>query len=189
MDTRQIVVAYDFSPEADVALERAIEIACRAPDHVLHFLTAIDPHRGVGLEANEVVTYEYAEQIAKTLGDRLAEIFAVRSPDRPIQYFVHSRIGDPVEEILDLAADFGADLIVVGSHGRTGIKRLLLGSVSEAVVRRAGCPVIVARKKRYKDVPLEKVIEVEAHPRHVRSHQYSYAGHPTMTRPSTSPLY
>jgi len=54
-------------------------------------------------------------------------------------------IGDPARAICDFARDVGADLIVVGSHGRGPVRRALLGSVSDAVVRHAPCPVLVVR--------------------------------------------
>ena len=53
--------------------------------------------------------------------------------------------GDPVEVILDQAKRLRADLIVLGTHGRRGLQRLVLGSVAESVVRRAGCPVLVVK--------------------------------------------
>jgi nucleotide-binding universal stress UspA family protein len=53
--------------------------------------------------------------------------------------------GDPAREILRAAKNVGADLIVMGSHGRTGIARVLLGSVAEAVLRRAECPVLTVK--------------------------------------------
>jgi len=60
---------------------------------------------------------------------------------------IESRVreGDPRREIVDEAKDWGADLIVVGSHGRTGMQRWLLGSVAEHVVRHAPCSVEVVR--------------------------------------------
>lgn len=58
------------------------------------------------------------------------------------------RAGDARREILDSAAQWGADAIVLGSHGRHGLERLLLGSVSESVVRHAGCSVTVVRPAR-----------------------------------------
>jgi nucleotide-binding universal stress UspA family protein len=57
------------------------------------------------------------------------------------------RDGDPRSEIVEEAKEWGADLVVVGSHGRTGLKRVLLGSVSQAVVDHAPCPVEVIRPK------------------------------------------
>ena len=50
-------------------------------------------------------------------------------------------VGDPATEIVRVAADHSADVIVMGTHGRTGLSRLLLGSVAEAVLRKAPCPV------------------------------------------------
>jgi nucleotide-binding universal stress UspA family protein len=49
--------------------------------------------------------------------------------------------------LVEVAAELDADIIVIGTHGRTGLKRILLGSVAEMVVRRAGCPVFVVREK------------------------------------------
>ncbi|WP_136715445.1 universal stress protein [Halorientalis salina] len=55
------------------------------------------------------------------------------------------RDGDPASEILDYADDIGADVIVAGTHGRTGVKRRLIGSVAERLVRHASCPVMTVR--------------------------------------------
>jgi hypothetical protein len=59
----------------------------------------------------------------------------------------HLRLDAPATEIAQMAADLEADMVVVGTHGRRGIARLLLGSVAEAVVRLAPCPVLVVRPK------------------------------------------
>jgi nucleotide-binding universal stress UspA family protein len=61
----------------------------------------------------------------------------------------HLAVGDPTREILRVAAHLKADLIVVGTHGRKGLDRLVLGSVAEHIVRRASCPVLVVRDKNY----------------------------------------
>ena len=66
----------------------------------------------------------------------------------------HLAVGVPWREILQLAANLQADVVVVGSHRRNTVQRWLLGSVSEQVVRKASCAVIVARPKDYQsDVP------------------------------------
>jgi nucleotide-binding universal stress UspA family protein len=181
-------VAYDFSEPADVALERAVELACRAPEHLLHFIAVIDPHRGFGLESDEKVDYRYAEKIQNELLGRLRDIFAARTTVGEVHFFVHARIGNATDEILGLAEDVGADLIVIGSHGRTGLRRLLLGSTSEQVVRNAKCPVIVARAKEYKAVQLEQVIENEHPHKRMRPHRYSYTSSAVMSRPNDWPL-
>jgi nucleotide-binding universal stress UspA family protein len=190
MDTKHVVVAYDFSEPGDLALERAVDLACRAPQHVLHFLTVIDPHRGFGLEPDEHVDYQYAERVQARLTERLQALFEARCADAEVNFFVHARIGYPVGEILDLAEEIGAELIIIGSHGRTGLRRLLLGSVSEAVVREARCAVIVARAQGYKPVQLEKITEAPADhgPRRPLAHRYTYAQRHVLTRPSDWPL-
>jgi nucleotide-binding universal stress UspA family protein len=172
MDAKQVVVAYDFSGTADVALERAVDIACRAPTHVLHFIAAIDPRRGIGHEPHGAIDLEYAEKVQSRLDEKLRAEFAQRAPSGEPVYFIHARIGHPIDEILGLADDVGADMIVIGSHGRTGLRRLFLGSTSEAVVRRAKCPVIVARPKGYAHIDLDKIVEVPREPghRHRRVH-------------------
>ena len=61
--------------------------------------------------------------------------------------------GDPAEEILRVAREIAADLIVMGTHGRTGLRRLLMGSVAERVVRGAACPVLTVRTPFPTNVP------------------------------------
>jgi len=68
----------------------------------------------------------------------------VREPVR-VRVFVHIRSGSPWREIIHEAGRLNADLIVVGTHGRTGPARLLLGSKGEQVLRHASCPVLVVR--------------------------------------------
>ena len=190
MQPKQVVVAFDFSEAADVALDRAVELACRAPNHVLHFVAAIDPDEGFGLEPDEEVDYRYAEAVQSRLLERLGAIFAARAPEQTIEFFVHARIGEAAEEILDLAREIGADLVVIGSHGKTGFRRLLLGSTTEAVVRRARCPVIVARAKEYPEVTLSRVVRVSrAAPPRPRPRRYSYTTAALPVRPDAWPLH
>ena len=184
----QFIVAYDFSPTAEEALVRAIDAASRAPEHVLHILAAIDPARGLAVLPTKDVSYGYAEQIQTLVAERVASVLAGRTA--PVHYFVHARIGKAAEEILSLAEQIGADLIFCGSHGRTGVSRALLGSVSEQLVREAKCPVMVARGKGYKDVELETIVSNDQAPHHhyARPHRYSYIDQRVITRPDNWPL-
>jgi nucleotide-binding universal stress UspA family protein len=186
---RQVVIGYDFSATADLALELALELACRSPQHVLHVLAAIDPRAGLGLPVDDKVDYAYAERVQQTLYTHLAARFDGRPATGEVTYFVHARIGHPAEEILDLASSLGADLVVIGSHGRTGIERVVLGSVSEKVVREARCPVIIARSKGYPDVELETIIDAPGHlERYVPPHRYSYTNDMVQMRPDAWPV-
>lgn len=180
----QLVVAYDLSPSGEIALQRAIEVVARAPHHVLHVITVLDAHRGL-----HKVTYDNAEAMHATLRDHIGKAFNNRPTTAEIQFFVHCRIGRPVEEILRLAEEVGADLLFVGSHNKAGIERVLLGSVSERIVREAGCPVMVARPKAYADVDLMKVVQYDhPHKEYVAPHRYSYVETRLIARPADWPL-
>ena len=100
MDVKQVVVAYDFSESADVALERAVDIACRAPAHVLHFIAAIDARRGIGGVAHTHIDFEYTEKIQTSISDKIRAAFAKRGTTNEPLFFVHARIGKPVKEIM-----------------------------------------------------------------------------------------
>ena len=185
----QVVVGFDFTNSARAALSRAIDLATRAPFHVLHFVCAIDPRSPTPAVPGKHVDYEYAERVQRSLADVVEqELRAAKSAVR-VHFYVHARIGKPAHEILDLAREVGADLIVVGSKGLTGVERLVLGSVSEHVVREAKCAVMVARPMTYEHVELLDVREVEAQPRHyIPPHRYYYEENRLTVRPTEWPI-
>lgn len=186
---QQVVVADDFSLTSRLALDRAADIACRAPWHVLHFLCAIDPRRGVVEIPHQRIDIAYADKVHDHMIARIQDAFSGREASAEVHFLVHARIGEPAAEILGLAEEVGADLIIVGSHGRHGVQRMVLGSVSEQVVRDARCPVIVARTKGYRDVELARVVTFE-HPlgAYQRPHRYGYADSRIQSRRSDWPL-
>ncbi len=83
---------------------------------------------------------------------RLNEIKKERAGDRARQVKVLVRRGHPYSEIDQIAKDICSDLIVVSTHGRSGLRHLLLGSVAERVVRHAPCPVLVVRENEHEFV-------------------------------------
>src|SRR5678815_2257626 len=91
-----------------------------------------------------------------------AELGVITAVER-IHFNVHVRIGKPAQEILGLAKEVGADLIIMGSKGLTGVERFVLGSVAEKVAREAGCTVEIARAKSYDFVELLEVSDVPLH--------------------------
>jgi nucleotide-binding universal stress UspA family protein len=98
------------------------------------------------------------EELQEQMRDRLSRL---RAPDDRVNLVHRIEKGEPVEEILRLAASLPADLIVMGTHGRRGLRRLLMGSVAEDVVRKAFCPVLTVRAP----IPeLEMTLEATAHP-------------------------
>jgi nucleotide-binding universal stress UspA family protein len=89
-----------------------------------------------------------AEIDPRSYKDALEEI-QQRVDGRDLKYPVETRLGRgfAAEEILQVASDVGCDLIVMGSHGRTGLGRLLMGSVAESVLTGASCPVLVVKAR------------------------------------------
>jgi len=186
----QVVVGYDFSKSSRAAMYRAIAVAKRAPFHVLHFVCVIEPRGSIpGLPHHGRADYDYAAHVQQALTDVIAEeLRAAPIADR-VHFYVHARIGTPADEILMLAREVGADLIIVGSKGVTGVERMMLGSVSEHVVREAGCTVEVARPKTYAYVELLDVETVEPTHRYVPPHRYTYDQQCATMRPDEWPLY
>ena len=74
-----------------------------------------------------------------------AELSRLQPRDPKVRVEHRLQAGEPVEEILRVARECPCDLIVMGTHGRTGLSRLLMGSVAEAVVRTASCPVVTIK--------------------------------------------
>jgi universal stress protein A len=70
----------------------------------------------------------------------------VKPADTAVPFTHRLTMGDPAAEIVRIATDEQAEMIVLGTHGRTGLSRLLMGSVAEAIVRRAPCPVLIYRE-------------------------------------------
>jgi nucleotide-binding universal stress UspA family protein len=187
---QQVVVAYDFSAAAAVVLDRAIAVVQRAPFHTLHVIAVIDSRIGLpAVPADGPIDYHYAERVQHELGQIVITGLIAAQASREVQTFAHARFGKPAVEILRLAEEVGADLIIVGSHNHTGVRRWLLGSTAERVVREAGCPVVVARPKTYHPVERVSVVEIEPHAGHyVPPHRYHYDDPRSLTRPPDWPL-
>jgi nucleotide-binding universal stress UspA family protein len=147
----RIVIAYDFSSTAKLALEAAFEQALsRGGPLEIHATVVIDDGTGgLPLRTRPMDSVQHQVDTARTmLSD---EVRAMRASHLdgtdtvPLTCNVHVRLGDPAWHITSLAAELRADLVVVGTHGRRGLDRLLIGSVAERVVRTAPCPVLVVR--------------------------------------------
>ena len=143
---RTILVATDFSEHAEHALAYAVELAAQldASVHLVHAITV--PVMGVaeiGLAYASTQIEQSTKESLKLLG-ALAERFRGRVAFGPPRL----EVGDARDVIDRVAEDIRADLIVMGTHGRRGISRALLGSIAESVVRTAPCPVLTVRSKR-----------------------------------------
>lgn len=146
-EVRSLLVATDFSPAADAALDIARTIAARfdASIHLLH--VAEDPLLTEGLMAE---AYVHASPIPRSriLDEALGRVEGRLTPDDRVRFraTANAIFGAPATTIVQYAADRRDDLIVMGTHGYTGVRHLLFGSVAEAVVRTAPCPVLTVRQ-------------------------------------------
>src|SRR5918999_5800244 len=134
----KILSATDGSKEAELASRTAAELAQSTGSelHVLYVGEAANPYaEEVGLAGDD--------RQARTVLD--AEADKVRAVGGKVAQ-AHLRMGKAGHEIVALAEETGAGLIVMGSRGRGGIRRALMGSVSDSVVRHAHCPVLVVRE-------------------------------------------
>lgn len=133
------IVAVDFSDPSKRALKIAAELghACEANLVVAHALSG--PFEGL-----EPMTDEPFPPVAHGEKERVeAELLGFVKGEVEAEVDVHLRVGEPAHAIADSALALDAKLIVMGTHGRTGLAHLLLGSVAERVLRRAPCPVLV----------------------------------------------
>jgi nucleotide-binding universal stress UspA family protein len=145
---QRVVVGTDYSPCADKAIDRALQvIAPNATIELVHCWTFPIFATPDGAMPPPIDYAELREGIARGLAEAATkQVERIRaSTDRQIE-LVHRLIERPAADgLVDRAAEIGADLIVVGSHGRRGVRRFMLGSVAEVTVRHAGCSVLVAR--------------------------------------------
>jgi nucleotide-binding universal stress UspA family protein len=154
-----IVVGVDYSETGDLALTQALEMGVRQGNARIHAVNVVmlmpevaAPIPGITLPTSPGIPVgaasdalaRYLDQKVGEVRERLGNAAGGKFP----RVTPHLRFDFAAREIAQLAADIEADLVVVGTHGRRGMSRLLLGSVAEAVVRLAPCPVLVTRPKR-----------------------------------------
>jgi universal stress protein A len=182
-----VVVGFDFGASSGAALDQAIS-AAYGPAHVLHIVCVVEPHHPLPAVPDGPVDYEYTDRVHAKLAPEIARHLAAVGR-AGMHVCIYVRIGKPANELLRVAAEVGADFIVVGSRNQTGLRHMLAGSIAEKVVREAHCPVLVARPTTYEHVELDDVIEVEPDHTYTPPHRYYYEDHRVGMRPSDWPLY
>lgn len=136
-----VVVPIDFSDESFQALDEARKLVDDAASlHVIHVLPVLEPAEP-GVIWTTVDDASRRHHAGQALGERLREA-------RYQGINIEIVIGDPGYEVAALAERVQAELIVLPSHGRKGLSRLLIGSVAERIVRLAPCPVLVLKIKK-----------------------------------------
>jgi nucleotide-binding universal stress UspA family protein len=136
---RTILHPTDFSKQAEFAFQLACSLArdYGAELYIVHVVTPPVVVYGEGVLPVAPENYQ-AE-----LREKLNRLHATDPKVRVLHRLVE---GEPVDEILHMAKETGCDLIVMGTHGRRGLGRVLMGSVAEKIVRTAPCPVVTVRE-------------------------------------------
>jgi nucleotide-binding universal stress UspA family protein len=144
---RTILVAADLSESSRQAFTLACSLAHEHKTRIF-VLNVIEPKYVadgpvyLGQQAVRYIRVVRDPSEHESLKERLREVYV---PDQPLDVEYQTREGNAAEEILRSSKDLGCNLIVMGTHGRTGLRRLLAGSIAETVLREARCPVLALR--------------------------------------------
>ena len=147
---KKILVPVDFSPSSLAALETALELAAqfKASFELVHVWEPPPIYGPDALVAGGMSLYMELEEHTRRAATKEMETLVVRLSERGIRDVrTHVQRGVPASAILDVAAKGGFDLIVMGTHGRTGVSRLFMGSVAEKIVRLSPIPVLTVRQR------------------------------------------
>ena len=143
----KILLATDGSPYANKAADYCIDMAKKLDADVLALsvisrkrleVFALDHH-------DDIIGYEDENSVLSSEAHNAVDYAADRACERDVRLTKRVMRGYPADEIMKIAKEENFDLIVVGNIGRSGIERVLLGSVTDTVVRHAPCPVLVVR--------------------------------------------
>jgi nucleotide-binding universal stress UspA family protein len=150
----RILLATDGSEDAAVAARTAVNLANKTASELHVVYVEEVPRRLSSSESSleSMIDPEFEEKMrqhAQAAASQLLEeqVQKIKEAGGEIAQ-AHPRFGRPYEEIVHLAEELDAGIVVVGSRGEGGVRRALLGSVSDSVVRHAHCPVLVVRKEK-----------------------------------------
>ncbi len=141
--TERVLVPFDDSEPARAALEFALE---NHPEAAFTIVYVIDPGDFfVGIEGGSMLNYDQLQSAHEESAEDVLETAKTVAAKYDVEPRTEVLSGRIAKTIVDFATEEGVDAIVMGSHGRTGAARILLGSVAETVVRRATMPVTIVR--------------------------------------------
>jgi nucleotide-binding universal stress UspA family protein len=140
----KVLLATDGSKDAELARSTAVDLAA-STNSELHVVTVAPGYRSPDLRKPEVVE-QLREQTEKILEDQVQKIEQEGGKVAEKHLCITER--RRADQIVEVAEDIGAGLIVMGSRGLGGVRRALMGSVSDSVVRHAHCPVLVVRPEK-----------------------------------------
>jgi len=145
VEWKRILCPVDFSDTSRAALETAVELATTFGAELL--LVHAYPIPGYTFpDGSAVASARMLQDLADEAARHLEEWKGLAREAGAQRVEVERAVGDPAGEIVRIAKEHECDLVVMGTHGRTGIEHALMGSIAERVVRKAACPVLTIRK-------------------------------------------
>jgi nucleotide-binding universal stress UspA family protein len=149
MKTRRILHPSDFSSASRAAFARAVAMAKaeRAQLLLVHVMTPAIPPLGMGDGYVSPKLYDEMERSMRAHGQQQIDKLMAKAQAAKVRVRGLLLEGTPADRIVRAARSYHADVIVIGTHGRTGLARVFLGSVAERVVGTAPCPVLTVRGK------------------------------------------
>ena len=148
---KNILVPVDFSACSRKALQYAIPFA-RQFGAALTLLNVVQSNYYPGGEFSGGYDFVRLEKELRDSSEKQLARLVLEEVDEFVPVKTVLRVGQPVQEIILAARELESDLIILSTHGRTGLKHVFLGSVAENVVRRAPCPVLVVREQEHEFV-------------------------------------
>lgn len=141
---RRILVPVDFSEHSREALRYAVDLGSVFDSEIVMVFVVESVGYPADLGYGQVAIPKLEKELSERGKTELARLAARHVGDRlAVRY--HVPAGRPFVEIIRAARDFEADLIIIATHGHTGVEHILFGSTAEKVVRKAPCPVLVVR--------------------------------------------
>ena len=150
MELKRILAPIDFSPDSEKALKYAMRLAQQS-DAQLLLLHVTEPLIYTSDFMPPGAMYDWEASALQRANEKLtaAQATVAAGKQKKIGTEIHVRTGVAHHEITQAAQTLKADLIVISTHGRTGLRHMLMGSTAERVVQHAPCPVLVVREKEH----------------------------------------
>ena len=145
LSIKKILIPIDGSDSSMEAIRYASSFASEF-NITVYLMTVIEPHHGMyDAYAEQIILAQRESEIIAVVNERLEQT-KKKATEMGIQNIITiTRVGTPYGKIIEIAEEEEIDLIVMGTHGRSGIAHFLIGSVTEKVIRTSPCPVLVIR--------------------------------------------
>lgn len=143
---QNVLVPVDRSPHSEKAFEYVLEEISDPTIILLHVINPVSVFGHASGDGNfDIEEYRQSQQRQREHAEQILKEYQEKGRERGLEVKTNIQIGKPARRILETAKEHDVDHIILGSHGRSGVGRVLLGSVAETVTRRSPVPVTIIR--------------------------------------------